>query len=454
MTPETMHAAIKNAYGILAAKHKLRTIPTGDAVQLYRQKLPVNYGKLLTPAEIAAIPKPDLVDFHDDPAGNSSWKKGRKGSQKDWAEVKLRPDFSHLNARGHYLQACVWAGFLFGVDPTTFSYRPESLSEADAKLAVEKTAKPTSEVKAGDTVTYTVVVENSGNVTVSGIELDDTLVKLSEALQWMVDNQEAVKGAFEAIFGMWLIAKLAAVAGKLAGILMQIETIKAFKGISVAAGASEAGTAAGTSWGASFGSAVMKAVPWLAGLLVFMQNAITPQGNDDLWDEEGNTTELGQSQGITQTKEEAEDEWRNSEEGKESILGGKGDRIEAAGFYTRKQYQTLNDLYRDYTGQENNHYSQEELYNLAKKQFGDDTEQFDQFIRKIYELSRSGGELPTDLPLEWFGVNGEEAEEEMDLDARREYTNEERDLAVQDWFDALKDWWSGNIDDDEYGSDE
>ena len=133
MTPETMHAAIKNAYGILAAKHKLRTIPTGDAVQLYRQKLPVNYGKLLTPAEIAAIPKPGLVDFHDDPAGNSAWKKGRK-EQKDADQIKLRLDTIHLNPKGHYLQACTWLAALFGTDVTKLAYAPAGLDPEKAKL--------------------------------------------------------------------------------------------------------------------------------------------------------------------------------------------------------------------------------------------------------------------------------------------------------------------------------
>ena len=137
MTPKDMYEALRKAYAQLAGKHKLRMIPTGDAVQLFRERLPVKYGALLTGDEIAAIKQPATIDFHGDVTGSSAWKKGRKGKQKDWDEVKLRPDFSHLNARGHYLQACVWAGFLFGVDPTTFSYRPESLSEADAKLMRE-----------------------------------------------------------------------------------------------------------------------------------------------------------------------------------------------------------------------------------------------------------------------------------------------------------------------------
>ena len=50
---------------------------------------------------------------------------------------------------------------------------------ADAKLAVTKSADPTSGVKAGDKVTYTVTVENTGNVTVTAIGLTDTLVDLS-----------------------------------------------------------------------------------------------------------------------------------------------------------------------------------------------------------------------------------------------------------------------------------
>ena len=52
--------------------------------------------------------------------------------------------------------------------------------EAAAELTVTKTADPTSGVKVGDTVTYTVVVTNSGNVTVTAIAMSDSLVTLSE----------------------------------------------------------------------------------------------------------------------------------------------------------------------------------------------------------------------------------------------------------------------------------
>ena len=137
MTPREMYESLKKAYAQLAGKHGLRMIPTGDAVQLFRDRLPVDYGNVLTKEEIAALKQPATIDFHGDVVGASFWGKGRKGKQKDADEVKLRCDPSHLNARGHYLQACVWAGFLFGVDPTTFTYRPESLPETDAKLMRE-----------------------------------------------------------------------------------------------------------------------------------------------------------------------------------------------------------------------------------------------------------------------------------------------------------------------------
>ena len=123
MTPESMYEALHGAYGKLASKYGFRVIPTGTAVQLYRHRLPVRYGTPLTPEEIAAIPKPGLVDFCGDVAGSSVWKKGRK-RDADRKEVKLRLDAEHLNAEGKYLQACVWLAALFDVDVTKLAYEP------------------------------------------------------------------------------------------------------------------------------------------------------------------------------------------------------------------------------------------------------------------------------------------------------------------------------------------
>lgn len=270
------------------------------------------------------------------------------------------------------------------------------------------------------------------------------LVKLTEGLQWMVDNQDAVQGAFEAIFGLWLLGKLAAAAGSLSSILMQIEAIKAFKGISVASGAAEAaGAAAGSSWARSFAGAAIKAVPWIAGILTFFENAITPQGNDDLWDEEGNLTELGKQNGLTQTEKETAAAWRKSEEGKESIWGGKGDRIEAAGMVTRGQYNALNQLWENYSGLVKTNASQEELLKTAQKAFEGEEEKLQGYLEQIYKL-RNSGKRPGELPLEWFGVpSGPEIEEDIDLDDDR-YDDNDRNQAVQDWWDAWKNASKGD----------
>ena len=55
--------------------------------------------------------------------------------------------------------------------------------DMDAELEVEKTitsTAPTDGYKIGDEITYKVTVTNTGNVTITGIELKDTLVELDE----------------------------------------------------------------------------------------------------------------------------------------------------------------------------------------------------------------------------------------------------------------------------------
>lgn len=98
--------------------------------------------------------------------------------------------------------------------------------------------------------------------------IGDILVKLSEGLQWMVDNADKVKNAFEIIFGAWLIAKLAAVAGKLSSILMQIQTIKAFSAINGGGGAvataGGGGSTVATTAGSSGLLATLKSI-WATG---------------------------------------------------------------------------------------------------------------------------------------------------------------------------------------------
>ena len=281
--------------------------------------------------------------------------------------------------------------------------------------------------------------------------IGDILVGLTEALNWMVEHQEEVKTAFNTIFGIWLLGKLAAVAGSLGSIVMQIEAIKAFKGLGAAesaAAAASAGSAQGGAWASAFWKSAKVAAPALAFLYTLFENALTEQGNDDLWDSQGNPTALGAELGISQTKEEAEAEWRQSEEGQNSIWGGKGDRIEEAGIITRGQYAALNSLWGNYSGLVKTNATQEELLEKARKEFEGQEELFDEYIRKIYEL-RGSGTLPKDLPLDWFGVY---PEEEEDVDLTPTYDAADREQAVQDWWDAWRNAANGDDTWDEENS--
>ncbi len=86
---------LTDAYMTLAKKHNLRIIPTGFAVQTARETEPGGYN----PDDSAAI---------------------------------FTADGYHLNARGQYLQACVWFGMLFDEPVSTATFQPKELTEADA----------------------------------------------------------------------------------------------------------------------------------------------------------------------------------------------------------------------------------------------------------------------------------------------------------------------------------
>lgn len=145
-------------------------------------------------------------------------------------------------------------------------------SEAEREAALEKFRENITEFfrKVGEAIR--VALEQLGQVGDELSRSDDPVVaaignlmkKLTDALSWIVENQEEVKGAFEAIFGVWFLAKLAMVSGKLAGIVAQIEVIKAFKGWNTAgAAASGAGNAAAEGAAASGGGfwAGLKSLP-------------------------------------------------------------------------------------------------------------------------------------------------------------------------------------------------
>lgn len=106
---------------------------------------------------------------------------------------------------------------------------------------------------------------------------------IKDTLQWMVDNKSTVEGLLIGIAGAWGAAKLT---GGALQILTLINGIKGLSTASAAASAASAGTSVGASWGAAFGAAVLKAAPWMAFLGILFENAVTPQGNDDIFTKE------------------------------------------------------------------------------------------------------------------------------------------------------------------------
>ena len=129
-----MYNGLKKAYGELAAKHGFKVIPTGDAVQLYRDVLPVTFQRL-GKEEIAAVKTDVIPDMKGDPVGFFYWNTGRPWEKRDpKGDYRLRWDGCHLNPEGKYLQALVWYASLFGGDPRKVTYAPAKLDAHRAEV--------------------------------------------------------------------------------------------------------------------------------------------------------------------------------------------------------------------------------------------------------------------------------------------------------------------------------
>ncbi len=150
-------------------------------------------------------------------------------------------------------------------------------TEADREAALEKLKTNIEQFfeKVGEAIRAGLEAVNEVGKELQGSDdpivsaVGNLMVQLTDALEWIVNNQNAVKHAFEAIFGVWFLAKLTAISGKLADMIAQIEIIKAFKGLSgmgsaaAGAGANAAGAEAGGAGAAAAGG--ISAVGGVAG---------------------------------------------------------------------------------------------------------------------------------------------------------------------------------------------
>ena len=123
ISPDEMYAKLHAAYGEFAARHGLRTIPMGTAVQEWRRRLPVKYAE---------------NSFGGDVVGGGAQKprdQFKRDAKNAWVP---NCDVCHLNPRGDYFQALVWAATLFdGVDLAETKYRPDFVTEDEARLMRE-----------------------------------------------------------------------------------------------------------------------------------------------------------------------------------------------------------------------------------------------------------------------------------------------------------------------------
>jgi hypothetical protein len=118
MDQNEMYAKLHAAYAAFAAKYGFRVIPMGTAVQQWRARRPVRYTE---------------NSFGGDVVGGGHLPPERHFRQKDGRWVPASDRF-HLNTAGEYYQALLWTAFLFKVDVTPCTYRPASVSAADADL--------------------------------------------------------------------------------------------------------------------------------------------------------------------------------------------------------------------------------------------------------------------------------------------------------------------------------
>lgn len=117
-----MYAKLHAAYADFAAQHKLEVIPFGTKVQEWRKRLPVKYTENSLGGDVVGGGRQEEKDQF------------RRGLDNRWTP---NCDMFHLGRKGEYFQALVWAAKLFDVDLMELEYKPDFVTDEDAKLMKE-----------------------------------------------------------------------------------------------------------------------------------------------------------------------------------------------------------------------------------------------------------------------------------------------------------------------------
>ena len=268
-------------------------------------------------------------------------------------------------------------------------------------------------------------------------ESDDPLTRmigsifenLSGALQWIVDNQGKVIAAFKAILGTWLVAKISSVAGKLASLVAQIKVIQTFKGLGTAGGAA-ASAAGGAAAKAGTGTAAGAGGAAVAGVVAAMV--------------------AGGVAGAEMIKQNLRDENLNR------VYGGKngaGDIIDTMSPEAAARAAEYFRLYRIAEGTEAAFDARDALQAALEKDGVINSEQgvsllektFDQFMDEM-DVDGTVARLKSKHP-EIFGEGpAGEIQEWESLDTIKELGKS----ALEDLFDAWRDYENGKEGEDEY----
>ena len=119
---DEMYGKLHDAYGAFAKQYDFEVIPFGAAVQEWRRRLPVRYTERSFGGDVVGgRGQSDADDFKRDM--NGVW--------------TPNGDVFHLNEKGEYFQALVWAVKLFDVDLTELEYKPDFVTDDEAKLMKE-----------------------------------------------------------------------------------------------------------------------------------------------------------------------------------------------------------------------------------------------------------------------------------------------------------------------------
>ncbi len=126
-TSKMMHAELTHAYKTIAAEIGIkRIIPVGDAFQQASSSRQWNF----TPDKKFADNNPGHPHL---PREKHSLHAGYRWYLQGNAHV-LGFDSHHANIAGQYLGGCVWMEFFFGKDCRKIRFKPEEITEKDARI--------------------------------------------------------------------------------------------------------------------------------------------------------------------------------------------------------------------------------------------------------------------------------------------------------------------------------